>query len=235
MVKISLMKIQTILLDEIDDGTDTVVVIDVLRAFTTAAYAFEAGAESIQLVRSVAEALAIRQAQPGMLVMGEVGGLRPDGFDYGNSLTALIDQDLRGRCLVQRTSAGTQGAALSATARHLLAASFVCARATVQYIRSIRTNMITLVVTGSHTADHGDEDRACADYLTALLWGETPCLETFTQRVTQSVTGRRFTGQPGEEFDRRDLENALRVDRCSFAMVAQTENGNIILRPYQFQ
>ena len=227
------MQIETILLNEIEHVEDTVVVIDVLRAFTSAAYAFEAGAGSIQLVRSVEEALAIRQAQPGSLVMGEAGGLRPDGFDFGNSPNDFIGQDLSGRRLIQRTSAGTQGAVLSTAARHLLAASFVCARATVRYIQSIQPDLVTLVVTGSHTADKGEEDRACADYLTALLREESPNWQTVVQRVTESETGKLFTGQPGEEFDRRDLENALRLDRFSFAMVAHLEASILILRPHR--
>ena len=51
-----------------------VVVIDVMRAFTTAAYAFGAGVVEIDLVATVEEALAL----PGFR-MGEVGGrLIPD-------------------------------------------------------------------------------------------------------------------------------------------------------------
>ena len=228
------MQIQTILLDEIDNIQDTVVVIDVLRAFTTAAYAFNAGVESIQLVRSVEEALAIRHTQPNTLVMGEVGGLRPPGFDFGNSPTALLSQDLRGCTLIQRTGAGTQGAILCAKARHLLAASFVCARATIQYLQQIQPKMVTFVVTGSHTSDAGEDDRACADYLTALLLGEAPPTQTFLQRVMDSDSGKLFTGQAGEEFDRRDLENALQVDRFSLAMIAHLENDRMILRPHRF-
>ncbi len=227
------MKIQTILLEEIDHIEDTVVVIDVLRAFTSTAYAFAAGAESIQLVRTVGEALAIRQAQQDSLVVGEAGGLRPDGFDFGNSPNDFIGQNLSGRRLIQRTSAGTQGAVLSVAARHLLAASFVCARATVRFIQSVQPDQVTLVVTGSHTADNGDEDRACADYLTAVLRGESPNWQAFVLRVTESEAGKRFTGQPGEEFDRRDLENALRLDRFSFAMVAHLEASKLILRPHR--
>lgn len=228
------MRIRTILLNQIADLQETVVVIDVLRAFTTAAFAFAAGAESIQLVRTIDEALAIRQAEPDTLAMGEVGGLRPVGFDFGNSPTALIDLDLRGYHMVQCTGAGTQGARLSTQARHLLAASFVCANATVSYIRLIQPSELTFVVTGSHTSDAGEDDRACADYLTALLRGESPRMEPIFQRVISSDTGKLFTGHPGQEFEMRDLENALQVDRFSFAMVAQMESQRMILRPHQF-
>jgi 2-phosphosulfolactate phosphatase len=46
-----------------------VVIIDVLRAFTTAAYTFAAGAETIELVATPEEALALPDWR-----MGEVGG-----------------------------------------------------------------------------------------------------------------------------------------------------------------
>jgi 2-phosphosulfolactate phosphatase len=43
------------------------------------------------------------------MACGEVNGLPPEGFDFGNSPTQVMKLDLRGRALVQRTSAGTQG------------------------------------------------------------------------------------------------------------------------------
>ena len=61
------------------------VVIDVLRAFTTAAYAFAAGARRIWLVETVEEALAVKAARPGTLAMGENRGRWVEGFDFSNS------------------------------------------------------------------------------------------------------------------------------------------------------
>jgi hypothetical protein len=92
------------------DGVDgAVVVVDVIRAFSTAAYAFGAGAAEIFLVGSADDALEFKAANPGSLAMGEERGLRPDGFDFPNSPAMVRDADLEGRTLVQRTSAGTQG------------------------------------------------------------------------------------------------------------------------------
>ena len=51
---------------ELDDVTGAVVVVDVIRAFTTAAYAFGAGAEAIYLVAGVDEALQFKAAHPGV-------------------------------------------------------------------------------------------------------------------------------------------------------------------------
>ncbi len=100
-----------------------------IRAFTTAAYAFSAGAAEIYLVGTVDEALAFKAAHPGALAMGEERGLRPDGFDFPNSPAMVREADLDGRTLVQRTSAGTQGVVRAVDATRLWAASLVVASA----------------------------------------------------------------------------------------------------------
>jgi hypothetical protein len=69
----------------------------VLRAFTSAAYAFAAGARRIWLVRSVDEALAMKAQHPGLLAMGEDLGRRVPGFDFANSPAELARADLDGR------------------------------------------------------------------------------------------------------------------------------------------
>lgn len=67
---------------QVAEVTGAVVAIDVIRAFTTAAYAFAAGARHIYLVDSVAEALALKHAEPEVVVMGEDRGRRPDGSTF---------------------------------------------------------------------------------------------------------------------------------------------------------
>lgn len=61
------------------------VVIDVIRAFTVAPFAAAAGASRIIPVLTLVEAFALRPRFPGALLMGEVGGLLPEGFDLDNS------------------------------------------------------------------------------------------------------------------------------------------------------
>jgi 2-phosphosulfolactate phosphatase len=84
------------------------VIIDVFRAFTTAAGALANGATKIIIVRDVEEALRLRAAGVGQLCMGQVGRRAPSGFDLGNSPFEASQADLDGRAIIQRTSAGTQ-------------------------------------------------------------------------------------------------------------------------------
>src|SRR6185295_5552202 len=82
---------------EAPGAVGAVVVVDVLRAFTSAAYAFAAGASRIWLVQSVEEALAMKAAHSGLLAMGEDLGRRVPGFDYSNSPAEVARADLGGR------------------------------------------------------------------------------------------------------------------------------------------
>src|SRR6516165_1529235 len=70
------------LLEGAKRATGTVAVIDVFRAFTTAAVALANGALSIVMVRTVQEALALRDTGIGQICMGEVRGRAPDGFGF---------------------------------------------------------------------------------------------------------------------------------------------------------
>lgn len=54
---------------ELDGVVGPVVVIDVIRAFTTAAYAFGSGAAEIYLVGDVEEAVAFKAARPGTIAL----------------------------------------------------------------------------------------------------------------------------------------------------------------------
>jgi len=59
------------------------VVVDVIRATTTAVAFLEAGALELWLAPGHDAALALKAK--GFLVAGETGGLPPPGFDLGNS------------------------------------------------------------------------------------------------------------------------------------------------------
>jgi len=217
-------------LDTCAQATGLVVAIDVLRAFSTAAYAFAAGAREIILVSTVAEALVLREGVPGTLVMGEVDGLPVPGFDLSNSPVEISHQDLTGRRLIQRTTAGTQGVVRSRRAETILVASFCNARATAEAIQRHSPASVTWVITGQRPGGWGDEDAACADYLESLLHGREPNLEPLLQRVRASPAGRFFTDPNQPEFNPADLEYCLAVDRFDFAMPVERRDGYLVMK-----
>jgi 2-phosphosulfolactate phosphatase len=210
-----------------------VVVIDVLRAFSTAAYAFAAGAAEIILVSTVEEALSLRARRPGSFAVGEVGGLPVEGFDYSNSPSQIADLDLNGRLLIQRTSSGTQGVVRSTQAGVLLAASFVCARATARAIAGLKPQAVSFVITGLGNNGYGDEDAACADYIEALLTGKPADIQGYLRRVLESPPGRIFADPAQPEFPAADLDYCTRVDCFDFAMQVQRRDGLHVLSSYE--
>jgi 2-phosphosulfolactate phosphatase len=225
------MRIRTATLETCSTARDTVVVIDVCRAFTSAPFAFAAGAREIILVSTVEEAFALKEQIPAALIMGEVGGLPVPGFDFGNSPNEFSGADLCNRRMIQRTSAGTQGIVRSAQAEHLLASSFVCARATAHYIRQRAPESVTLVITGKRSGRPAVEDVACADYLSVLLTGQRPDVTPFLKRAHKWLD--KHAGIQVDAARRQhladDLERCLEVDRFDFAMRVERRAGMLVM------
>jgi 2-phosphosulfolactate phosphatase len=216
-------------LDSSSSAQGVVVVIDVLRAFSTAAYAFAAGEEDIALVSSVEDAFELRKRIPRSILMGEVEGLPVEGFDFGNSPPQFEGIDLTGRHLIQRTTSGTQGAVRSDNADVLLAASFCNVGATISYIKMLSPNELTFIITGWRPGGWGDEDAACADYIEHILEGHSIEAGPYLDRVRDSVPGRMFTNPSLSEYPNEDLEYCLAIDRFNFAMPIHRQNGRFLM------
>ena len=210
-------------------ATGVVIIIDVLRAFSTAAYAFSRGAKEITLVSTVEEALSLKSQIPNSKAMGEIGGLPPAGFDFGNSPTHISELDLSGITLIQRTGAGTQGAVRSQKADVMLAASFVVADSTVGYVSKLGAYEVTFVITGESHSD-GDEDHACAEYLEELLKGNQPDTKPFVQRVFESRDALQHLDPAQTGFPLSDLDYCTQIDKFDFAMPITREDGKLIMR-----
>jgi 2-phosphosulfolactate phosphatase len=213
--------------DDCSSASGAVVVIDVLRAFTTAAFAFAAGARELVPVETVEQAFALRARLPGALLMGEVDGDPIAGFDLGNSPGALLQRDLRGRRLIQRTSAGTRGLVASTRADALFAASLVCAGATARALGQHRS--VTFVVTGAYRGRDGDEDAACADYLEAMLCQRPIDTAELVRRVRSSQAAESL--HPDRDaLAALDLALCVDVDRFDFALRVERRAGLLVMR-----
>lgn len=214
------------------EATGTTIIIDVFRAFTTAAVAFARGAEQIILVAEVEEALALRDRGYGQLCMGEVHGVRPVGFDLGNSPYEVSQAALQGKTLIQSTRAGTVGASAATGASALYLGSFVTAAATVQTIRAEAPPRVTIVAMGYAAAEKADEDEQCALYLRNLLQGRQPDPEAVRSLVLIGAEAQKYSDPTRPHFDPRDRAMALEFDRYPFAIRVQRERGLLIARPY---
>jgi 2-phosphosulfolactate phosphatase len=209
-------------------ATGTVVVIDVLRAFTVSAYALAGGATACRLVREVAEARALADRIPGAALSAEVDGLPVPGIAISNSPTQVRAASLSGRVLIQRTSAGTQAASAAAEgAERLLAGSLVVAGATARAILAHQPAVVTLVAS---RPDH-EEDQACAHHLEALLRGVDSDLEALLAAFARSERYQRLATGRTAGFPATDVELALTLDSLDFAMPIQHDELGLVVRP----
>lgn len=101
------------------------VVVDALRATSTIATLIARGVAEVVVTATVDEARTLKARLPGHLLCGEVGGLPPEGFDYGNSPAEFSRLDLRNRRVILATSNGTRALACAADAALVLTGSLL--------------------------------------------------------------------------------------------------------------
>ena len=231
----STIRTRRIFLNRLDpeehDPKDAVVVIDVLRSFSTAAYAFAAGASTIYPVETISGAFHLQRELPNALTTGAVGGGSPiPGFDFGNSPSALQGIELAGRPLIQTTAAGVRGLTRFHSSQALFAGSLVLGRATARALLALQPAEVCFVITGEWVDRDGDEDIACADYLEALLHGNDPDPALYAARVRNSDFGRRFQAETNPNLPASDLAFCAHADCFDFALRARYSDGRLQLQ-----
>jgi len=219
-----------VLVDSLLTGAErargNVAVIDVFRAFTTAAVALANGASQIVMVGTIEEALALRSSGAAQVCMGEVRGRKPVGFDFGNSPSELLDTALSGTTIAQQTSAGTQGIIASAGgADRLYAASMVTASATARALRAGTPDRITIVAMGDNGTIRTNEDELCALHLQNLLEGRPGDPEAIRRLILAGGEAERFRDPARPHLPLGDLDIALEIDRYAFAIRVELQGG----------
>jgi len=108
---------------------DLIIVIDVLRATTSIITAMSCGAKSVIPTETLKEAYELHKRHLDYILVGEMNGLTPRGFDYGNSPQELTSKKVRGKNLIMATTNGTKALVASRRAKWVLTAAFVNASA----------------------------------------------------------------------------------------------------------
>jgi len=199
----------------------TVVVIDVIRAFSVSAYALASGARDCRLVADVGAARSLAARIDRAVVSAEVDGLPVEGIPLSNSPTMVVEADLKGRTLVQRTSSGTQGMAAVTGAEKLFAGGLVVAAATARAVLADAPELVTLVATGADLRH--PEDRACAEYMEGLMQGRRPDPERLLQPLYTTERYRELAAGKVPGFPASDVALCLAADRFDFAMPVQRD------------
>lgn len=186
---------------------DIVVVIDVLRAFSTAHQLFLLGAERIILAESINEAFELRKRFAGAFLLGERKGYPIAGFDFGNSPLELEGQDLQGKTIIQTTSNGVP-ALLSAKGRIVLAGAFCNAPQLIRYLHLSWKEGKRIEFVSSDPKGP-DDISVCLFLETCLPLGRLADPESCQRAVRESPTAHKFIDSSQQEFSSLDLEWCL--------------------------
>jgi len=208
-----------------DKAKGIVVVIDVLRAFTTTCYLFANGAKEIISVADLKEAYAIRRSHPSYLLIGERKGIKPLDFDWGNSPAQLESVSFMGKTIILTTSAGTQGMHKAIHADEVITGAFVNAKAVASYIQKRKPNYVTFLCTNDKHSDN--EDVMCANYIAALLRGQPMDFKKIQTYIKSHPSADGFLRHPMTKWSKKDFRLCMTCD--TFDFVIKAKKGNPII------
>ena len=210
---------------------DAVIVIDVIRAFTVAHLAFLQDIEKIHLVAEPGEAHALREENPGLLLMGEVNGYAISGFDYDNSPAKIAGADLVGRTLVQRTSNGVQAVLNNLGPTWLMVTGLIGAHAVAKLVRRLvdTGEVETVRLIASHP--DSDEDVACGEYIIDQIHGTNKItLNHVRERIRRSTSAQKFYDRRQPQFEIEQLDHCLRSEDHGFVMSVSIDQNRPTLK-----
>jgi 2-phosphosulfolactate phosphatase len=162
--------------------SDYLVIVDAFRATSMVSTMMHLGVSRIIPVASVEEAIALRDSNPSLVLMGEERGIMPPGFTFGNSPVELFsrasDGSLKGATVVHRSSAGTQSISSALRAKRegakysIFTCSMLDAASVAKHILSLNSGKderLTVICSGYIDKLYALEDEIAAGALLASL------------------------------------------------------------------
>jgi 2-phosphosulfolactate phosphatase len=207
-----------------------VVCVDVIRATTTACTAVSSGRRCFP-VTSVEMALRLRDRVANSLLVGELGGVMPPGFDLNNSPAKLAERADDCRPVILLSSSGTQ---LMCQSRDCDAAYIGCFRNYQALARCLSSEHEKVAIIGAGTrGEFREEDQMCCAWIAEILCdaGYSP-EDHGTADLVKSWSGlplRAFCNGKSAEYLRKsgqlyDLEFILsHVDDVDSAYMLEAE------------
>ncbi|HCY40906.1 MAG TPA: 2-phosphosulfolactate phosphatase [Prolixibacteraceae bacterium] len=211
------------------------VIIDVFRAFSTACYAFGNGIQRIYPVGDLEIAYKMKEQNPEFILVGERFEQKPEGFDFGNSPSQLLESDLTSKIMVHTTSSGTQGIANATGANEILTGSFVNAGAIVNYIREQNPEKVSLVCMGYSCQYPTDEDTLLAVYIKNELEGVANDFQAMVEQLRTGDGARFFAPEKQDWAPVADFDLCLSLNRFNFVLKVEKDNGMNYLKKIESQ
>lgn len=155
----------------------TAVVIDALRASTTLVTALDNGCREVIPVETVERAMAARKrlGPQGVLLCGERGGGKIQGFDLGNSPREYLPDIVSGKTLVFTSTNGSRAMTLIRGCRLGLVGAFINAGAVTR--RALAEQADVSILCSGRENVLSIEDLACGGLMVSRLLKADPGLE----------------------------------------------------------
>ena len=133
-----------------ETDTDIAVVIDVLRATTTIAWALKNGADSIQVFSdlNLLKDTAKRWDDDKRLMLAERGGKKIKGFDLGNSPLSVSREKVMGKRLFMSTTNGTKSLKKVQNVKYLFAMALPNRKVVAERIMSLNKKNVLILGSG---------------------------------------------------------------------------------------
>ncbi len=201
-----------------DDSTK--VLIDIFRATTTLPLMLYRGAEFIIPVRTVTETRRMKAKNPEYLTSGERYGIRIPGFNYGNSPSVIINEDLSNKTLLFTSTNGIKVLfKIMEYPGTIYLSSFINFTATYDAIKN--SDRVSIIV--SNRPDGvSDEDYIYANMLKSKLEGKDVNVNDYCNQIRVSHGAKRLKIMGAGA----DIESSLKVDIYSNPVIYS--NGKIM-------
>lgn len=179
---------------------DVAIIMDVLRATSTATVLISRGVESLPIIARPDDLAALPPPQTGpYLIFSELSAAMPfERVDNSPVIASTIE--LAGRTPVLLTTNGTTATCRAvAHSRQVLLASFLNARSVARYLLETGPERVTLIPAGSiEKAESHIEDDRCADAIDQLLRGEEPDFDRIAAECLASPRVQRRLNKSSE-------------------------------------
>lgn len=207
------------------------VIIDVFRAFSLECYLHDMGVKEIRPIGSIEDAFALRGSIADSILVGERGGKKCEGFDYGNSPSTVEPQKVKGKTIIHTTSAGTQGIVNAIGASEIITGSLVNAKAIAGYIMERQPEVVSLVCMGNAGVAPALEDELCAEYIKSILEGnEMPDIESRAAALRYTGGSHFFDKERQEIYPEEDFWMCVKCNRFPFVIQIEKDEMGFVAK-----
>jgi 2-phosphosulfolactate phosphatase len=206
---------------------ELIVVIDVLRAFTTACYAMNNNPKNYIVIRDLKLAYKLKKENPEYVLIGEREGFKLPGFDYGNSPVEIKNVDFSTKTIIQTTTLGTKGIdnALKYT-DDVITGSFANAKAIISYIRNENPENVYLFPTNG--LENENEDLMFAKYIKGYFESKPLNVNSIRDNLMIKRSGIEYLTDPRTEYSKNDFFLSFEPDKFNFILKAYFGKDGLI-------